>query len=147
MNKSTTSAMLSRATTLGRRASHRHYASIGAFERHAASHWTSDRLAWLSNGRDLPLSPDKPGTLSLLRVLGLLNADGSFGAEKLKKYRQINAMLEAVERALALPLQHRVPHHGPLRVVDLCTGSSSHLALLEPLPLATVGSSRFRCSL
>ena len=103
----------------------------GSFERRAAAHWTADRIAWLSNGRDDPLQPDKPGVAPLLRVLGLLNADGSLSPDKLKKYRQLNAMYDAIEHAVGGTLggSARRPQR-PLRYVDLCSGSSSHIALL-----------------
>ena len=104
-------------------------ASLGEFERKAANYWTQDRALWLSNGRDLPLSPDKPGVAGLLRVLGLLNPDGSMSHGSHRKYHQINQMHLAIERALTVPLRTG-DRHEPLRLVDLCTGSSSHVALL-----------------
>jgi hypothetical protein len=108
----------------------RGFASIGDFQQRAAAYWTSDRVSWLSRGRDDPLSPDKPGAAVLLRVLGLLHPDGTLGADNLRKYRQINAMFEAIERALATQLRQQHHSQAPLRLVDLCTGASSHLALL-----------------
>ena len=71
-----------------------------AFEHRAAAHWTSDRVQWLTNGRDDPLSPDQPGVPALLRVLGVLGEDGALAAGKLSKYRQLNAMHHAIEEAL-----------------------------------------------
>lgn len=125
---------LHRATlnqALGRalyRASRRGFATIGAFERRAAAYWTSDRVEWLTNGQqDTALSPDKPGVVSLLRVLGLLNSDGSISDGSLRKYKQLAAMHEVMETALKPSLQ---AGGGPLRVMDMCTGASSHLALL-----------------
>ena len=106
----------------------RRFASMGDFEKRAAAYWTIDRSAWLSGGKEMPLSPDKPGVASFLRVLGLLSPDASMSADKLRKYHQINAMYLAIEHALAVPL--RSTSRQPLRLVDLCTGSSSHLALL-----------------
>lgn len=106
----------------------RHFASLGDFELRAAHYWTADRVNHLTNGKDHPLSPDKPGVASLFRVLGLLNADAMLGENSVKKYKQLNAMYTAMEHTLAEELQQ--PVSGPLRLVDMCTGSSSHLALL-----------------
>ena len=100
-----------------------------SYDRLAASYWTSDRVGWLTNGHDDPLSPDKPGVAPLLRVLGILNPDGSLGADKLKKYKQLSSMYSAIEHAVADPL-HGTRSQQPLRFVDLCSGSSSHIALL-----------------
>jgi len=109
------------------RISRRGFASIGEFERRSAAYWTSDRVGWLTNGQDLALSPDKPGVATLLRVLGLLNPDGSMSDGSLRKYKQLAAMHDVMETALKPALQ---AGSGPLRVMDLCTGASSHLALL-----------------
>lgn len=106
----------------------RSFASIGDFERRAATYWTSDRVQWLTNGKDVALAPDKPGVAPLLRVLGLLSPDGTMSDASMRKYAQLNAMHDAMERALAVPLQQGGSE--PLRVVDMCTGSASHLALL-----------------
>lgn len=119
--------MLRRTHRLWRRG----LASITDFERLAASHWTSDRASWLSNGHDDPLSPDKPHVAPLLRVLGLLGADGALTKGGHRKYRQLNAMFSAIEHSLAAPLASaKRRQEDPLRLVDLCSGSSSHLALL-----------------
>ena len=73
-------------------------------------------------------APEKPGCAPLLRVLGLLNADATLSPDKLKKYRQLNAMCQAIEHAVGGALRQRSDR--PLLFVDLCSGSSSHLALL-----------------
>ena len=109
----------------------RSFASIGDFERRAATYWTSDRVQWLTNGKDVALAPDKPGVAPLLRVLGLLSPDGTMSDASMRKHAQLNAMHDAMERALAVPLQQGGSE--PLRVVDMCTGSASHLALLLAL--------------
>lgn len=109
----------------------RRFASLSSFEARAASYWTSERVAWLNDGlpaRKTVLSPDRPGAAALLRVMGLLQPDGKLGSDKLKKYRQINAIFCAIEHALAVPL--RDTSSRPLRLLDLCSGSSSHIALL-----------------
>lgn len=110
--------------------SRRTLATIGDFERRAAAYWTIDRAAWLSANADAqPLSPDKPGVARLLRVLGILNPDASMSPDKLRKYHQINAMCHAIDHALAAHVRG-ADCDEPLRLVDLCTGSASHLALL-----------------
>ena len=89
----------------------RSLATLSDFEMRAATYWTSDRVAWLSNGRDDPLSPEKPGCAVLLRTLGLLTSDGVLGVDAQRKYRQLNGMYEQIELALAPSL--RQPGHGP----------------------------------
>ena len=105
----------------------RNLASIGAFERTASRYWTSDRIGWL-RAQDDPLAPNRPGVAPLLRVLGLLGSDASLSQDKHRKYRQLNNFFEALEHSLSGPLQDG--RSSPLRLVDLCTGASSHLALL-----------------
>lgn len=106
----------------------RRLSSVGSFERTVAALWTPERVRHLNGGRDDPLSPDKPGVAKLLRVIGLLGSDASLSADKHRKYRQLNAMLLAMEHSLAASLRERSDE--PLRLVDLCSGASSHLALL-----------------
>ena len=87
-----------------------------------------DRSAFLSNNNALPLRPDMPGVATLFRVLGLLNPDASMSPNNVRKYHQINAMYTAIESALEVPL--RDGGSEPLRLVDMCTGSASQLALI-----------------
>jgi hypothetical protein len=61
-----------------------------SFEQRAAEYWSTERVAWLTNGKDDPFSPNKPGVPTLLRLLGLLNSDASLGDGALRKYKQIN---------------------------------------------------------
>lgn len=114
-------------------------ASLAEFESRASSYWTFDRVQSLSKF-PLPLSPDKPGVPALLRVLGLMNGDATINARDMKKYRQINSMLEAAERTIeretaassasGLVAAASPAAAPPLRLVDLGTGASSHMALL-----------------
>ena len=118
------------------RVTRRNLASLGDFQARASKYWTADRVHHLSE-RPLPLSPEVSGVPALLRVLGLMNSDGTISAADMRKYRQLNAMLEAVERTIfsdavlgtspALTTSEGMP---PLRFVDLGTGASSHMALL-----------------
>eukprot|EP00962_Isochrysis_galbana_P052833 scaffold24286_cov111-Isochrysis_galbana.AAC.2 len=92
-----------------------------------ARYWTPERLRTLCGGSDFPLSPEKPGAAPLLRVLGLMGADGRIGSEVVRKYTQINKLVLEIERALSSHVSHRTLR--PIRIVELAAGQS-HLSLL-----------------
>ncbi|EOD09759.1 hypothetical protein EMIHUDRAFT_105495 [Emiliania huxleyi CCMP1516] len=112
----------------GRPPSARASSFAATFAERSARYWTPERLQALSAGRDLPLSPDKPGAAALLRVIGLMGSDGSIGSEAVRKFRQINLLLLEVERHLA-PHASR-PTRKPLRVLELASGQSQLSLLL-----------------
>ena len=65
-----------RGSRPGRPLSARASSFAATFAERSARYWTPERLQALSGGRDLPLSPDKPGAAALLRVIGLMGSDG-----------------------------------------------------------------------
>lgn len=114
--------------------------------RHAASlaekcsrYWTPERLRTLCGGKDLPLSPDKTGAPPLLRVLGLMGADGRIGSEAVRKFTQINHLVLEMERELSLHTSRSTKR--PMRIVEYAAGQS-HLSLL----LAYAASHRWQRS-
>lgn len=75
-----------------------------------------------------PFSPDKPGASTLLRVMGLLNADGSLGDGALKKYKQINKLFLHIENGLNAALKRDTTK--PMMIVDLCAGQGQMSLLI-----------------
>jgi len=90
-------------------------------------YWTPERLGTLCGGKDFPLSPDKPGAATLLRVIGLMGADGKIGSEVVRKFTQINKLVLEIESALSVHTQRATPR--PVRIVEYAAGQS-HLSLL-----------------
>jgi hypothetical protein len=64
---------------------------IKVFQARAQTFWTEERTQALIGDKKPPLLPAQAPIL--LRALGLLNADASLPATKVRKYRQINHML------------------------------------------------------
>jgi SAM-dependent methyltransferase len=88
------------------------------FSEKARKHWTPEREAKLTGGKNLLVKPTTAP--ELLRVLGLLNADGSMSADTTRKYLQINHML-----ALIVPeLDELTKRHTVVRVLDAGCGNS-----------------------
>ena len=83
------------AGTFGRRA----HLSTASFEARAAAYWTADRIGHLTQGKDLALAPNKPGVAVLLRVIGLLGADGTLSesTHARKKLTQASGMVLTLE--------------------------------------------------
>ena len=108
-------------------------AKVEDFTEKAAAYWTTQRIHWLTNGKPhlFAFSPDKPGVPTLLRTMGLLDANGAMAEGGLKKYQQVNTLFAAIEAALAPPLRQDTKR--PLRLLDLCAGQG-HIALLLDLP-------------
>ncbi|KAL1526963.1 hypothetical protein AB1Y20_015652 [Prymnesium parvum] len=101
--------------------------SSASFQESAAAYWTSERVHWLTGGKPHALSPNQPGTATLLRALNLLDDKGALTAGGLRKFQQVNALLGTLERAIGAPLTQ--PSDRPLYLVDLCAGQG-HVALM-----------------
>lgn len=95
-------------------------------------------------GKDRALRPDRSATL--LRAIGIMNADGSISARSAKKYKQVNHLVELCRPVWAAIAEHperkrleRDDADAPLRVVDLACGNSYlSFVLLEALRLDQV---------
>ena len=92
--------------------------SATPFEAKAAAHWTEEREAKLIAGKNLFLKPS--GAATLLRSIGLLNADASMSSDSVKKFLQINHMLTLI----APHLNDLAERHPTVRVFDACCGTS-----------------------
>jgi SAM-dependent methyltransferase len=89
----------------------------------AKAHWTPERVAKVTGGKRWPVLPSEAP--ELLRVLGLLNSDGSMPADALRKFSQINHML-----TLLMPqIDDLIARHPVVRVLDAGCGTS-YLSLL-----------------
>lgn len=82
------------------------------------SHWTPERLKKLTSGHKYMVLPTTAP--ELLRVLGILNQDGSMSADATRKYIQINHLLQQ----FAKPLQELNGRHKQVRILDAGCGSS-----------------------
>lgn len=96
------------------------------------------RARKVMGGKDRALRPD--ASAPLLRVIGIMNADGSISADNAKKYKQVNHFVE-----LCRPVWERlvagraVTEAAPLRVLDLgCGNGYLDFVLTEALRLAEV---------
>lgn len=84
----------------------------------ARAHWTPERLRKLNNGKNLALLPTNGA--ALLRLMGLLNSDGSMSYDSTRKFLQINHMLQLLQPSLKdLAKRHRV-----INILDAGCGSS-----------------------
>jgi SAM-dependent methyltransferase len=68
-------------------------------EARARTHWTADRTDELLQGKNVLIRPGDAATL--LRALGLLNADASLPPAQVRKYFQINHMVGVLGPAFA----------------------------------------------
>ena len=84
----------------------------------ARAHWTPEQTKKVTGGKKYPILPGAAPLL--LRELGLLNADGSMSADSLRKYSQVNHMLNLLETQL-IELAER---HKIVRILDAGCGSS-----------------------
>lgn len=76
--------------------------------RRARGHWTPERLERLTSGKRLPLDP--VSHCGFLHATGLMNEDSSVGSAQVKKYLQINHMINLIAppfRALAKAMPGR----------------------------------------
>lgn len=88
------------------------------FSEKALSHWTPEREAKITGGKNLLVKPTTAP--NLLRTLGLLNSDASMSPDKVRKFLQINHML-----ALLQPqLDDLLGRHSTVRVLDAACGNS-----------------------
>ncbi len=85
-------------------------------------HWTPDRLARLTGGRQRLLLPTEAP--HLLRALGILDAHGRLQARRERKYRQINHLLSFLRPALE-ELATSLPPDQAVHVLDAGCGRSA----------------------
>lgn len=84
----------------------------------AFTHWTEDRIAKITSGRKYEIQP--PGDAPFLKAIGLLSPDSSMPADAVRKYVQINHMIELLKPSITdLRARHR-----SLAVLDAGCGSS-----------------------
>jgi len=96
------------------------------------------RARKVMGGKNRALRPDGSG--ELLRVIGIMNADGSISARSAKKYKQVNHFVELCRPVWAKLVGQRQPREdAPLRVLDLgCGNAYLGFVLSEALRLAEV---------
>lgn len=76
----------------------------------------------MMGGKDRSLRPDQ--SADLLRVIGIMNADGSISAKHAKKYKQVNHFVEICRPMWeAIAKARTVSEDDPLRVLDLGCGN------------------------
>ncbi len=92
-------------------------------EARARAHWTAARTDELLQGKDVLIRPGDAATL--LRALGLLNADASLPPAQVRKYFQINHMVGQ----LRLTFEELRARHATIRLLDAGCGRS-YLTLL-----------------
>jgi SAM-dependent methyltransferase len=89
----------------------------------AHRYWTSEKLKKLTGGKKLLLLPSNGA--DLLYSLGLMNRDSSISADSVRKYLQINHMLELTRR----PLEKLKDRFEKVRILD-CGCGNSYLTFL-----------------
>jgi SAM-dependent methyltransferase len=70
----------------------------------------------MMGGKDRPLRPDR--SADLLRVIGIMNSDGSISSQHAKKYKQVNHFVE-----ICRPIWEAIEGDRPLRILDLACGN------------------------
>jgi hypothetical protein len=88
------------------------------FSEKVASHWTKERLDKLNSGRKALISPVNAS--SLLRCLGVMNADASISSDSMRKYIQINHLFGQI----APFLEDLNSRHKKVRILDAGSGSA-----------------------
>lgn len=81
-------------------------------------HWTADKIKKLTSGHKYHVLPTNAPLL--LRVLGLLNKDGSMSADSSRKFIQINHLLSQFKPHL----EELNMRHSKVRILDAGCGSS-----------------------
>ena len=89
----------------------------------AHRYWTSEKLKKLTGGKKLLLLPSNGA--DLLYALGLMNRDSSISADSVRKYLQINHMLELTRK----PLEKLKDRFETVRILD-CGCGNSYLTFL-----------------
>jgi SAM-dependent methyltransferase len=94
------------------------------------------RALKVMGGKDRALRPD--ASAPLLRVIGIMNADGTISARSAKKYKQVNHFVELCRPVWDRLCAQRPPTtHAPLRILDLgCGNGYLGFVLAEALRLA-----------
>lgn len=96
------------------------------------------RARKVMGGKDRALRPDE--SAELLRVIGIMNADGSISARSAKKYKQVNHFVELCRPVWSRIAKERaIDAEAPLRVLDLgCGNGYLGFVLAEALRLAEI---------
>lgn len=96
------------------------------------------RARKVMGGKDRNLRPDQ--SAPLLRVIGIMNADGSISAKSAKKYKQVDHFVELCRPVWERLVAQRAPSaEAPLRVLDLgCGNGYLGFVLAEALRLAEI---------
>lgn len=77
----------------------------------------------MMGGKDRPLRPDRSG--ELLRVIGIMNADGTISRKHAKKYKQVNHFVELCRPVWErLGAQRAFTPEAPLCILDLGCGNA-----------------------
>lgn len=84
----------------------------------AKAYWTPEQTAKVTGGKRYPIMPGEAP--ELLRVMSLLNSDGSMSADSVRKFQQANHMLNL----LLTQLDDLCARHKTVYVLDACCGSS-----------------------
>jgi hypothetical protein len=96
------------------------------FKEKAKKYWTKTQLAKVTNQKNYLITPENAPIL--LRVLSLLNADSSMSADSIRKFKQINHLLQLIE-PLIQQLIKQFECKIPIRIVD-CGCGNSYLTFL-----------------
>jgi len=88
------------------------------FEERARAYWTPEQTAKLLGNKKYLVVPAEAPTL--LRVMGLLNNDSSMSADNVRKFMQVNHMLNLLVPAL----QELAERQKVVNILDACCGSS-----------------------
>ncbi|MGH1344145.1 MAG: class I SAM-dependent methyltransferase [Nannocystales bacterium] len=101
---------------------------------------SEERKSKVMGGKDRVLQPD--GSADLLRVIGIMNADGTISTKSAKKYKQVNHFVELCRPGWERLLAHRkATAEKPLRIVDVACGNGYlTFVLAEALRLAEIPS-------
>lgn len=96
------------------------------------------RARKVMGGKHRALRPD--ASAPLLRVIGIMNADGSISARSAKKYKQVNHFVELCRPVWERLVRLRPPSpQAPLRILDLgCGNGYLGFVLAEALRLAQI---------
>jgi SAM-dependent methyltransferase len=113
------------------------------FKEKAKKYWTPVQLAKITNNKKYLVTPENAPVL--LRILALLNADSSMSADSIRKFKQINHLLQLIE-PLIQQLFKQFEGKTVIRVIDCGCGNSYLTFLLAwvsqqlwQIPLEIVG--------